>query len=202
LPRGLRRGDGRPSSVTWRACRGSGPMRCRPRTVASTWRGSGRARFRWRSCGTCLLAAIDAEHRDHDLPGRHRRRPGCALDDGSLTRVPDNPGEPPGVRGRAGTADDSSPHPQLRVPVPSRARSARASRRRAGGTPSSASAPLRINIAILGPARDRRRVRAELTRSFTSEGATIRLHRSTYLLARGRDHARRPGPRRGHHRKS
>jgi hypothetical protein len=60
-----------------------------------------------------LLAAIDAEHRDHD----YRAVTVADLDahaiDGSLTRVPDTPANREAF-GSAGTSDDSSPYPQLR----------------------------------------------------------------------------------------
>jgi hypothetical protein len=81
-------------------------------TVVSTWRdalGPGPLeRLR-----DMLLAAIDAEHRDHD----YRAVTVADLDahsiDGSLTRVPDTPANREAF-GSAGTADDSSPYPQLR----------------------------------------------------------------------------------------
>jgi hypothetical protein len=60
-----------------------------------------------------LLAGIDAEHREHD----HRAVTVGDLDtgsiDGSLTRVPDSDANRE-AHGSAGTADDSSPCPQLR----------------------------------------------------------------------------------------
>ena len=81
-------------------------------TVVSTWRdalGPGPLeRLR-----DMLLAAIDTEHRDHD----YRAVTVADLDahsiDGSLTRVPDTPANREAF-GSAGTANDSSPYPQLR----------------------------------------------------------------------------------------
>ena len=59
------------------------------------------------------LAGIDAGHRDHDwravLVGALEV---CSID-GSLTRVPDTPGNR-GAFGSAGTADGSAPYPQVR----------------------------------------------------------------------------------------
>ena len=59
------------------------------------------------------LAGIDAEHRDHDwravLAGALEV---CSID-GSLTRVPDTPGNRDAF-GSAGTADGSAPYPQVR----------------------------------------------------------------------------------------
>jgi hypothetical protein len=81
-------------------------------TVASTWReavGPGPLQ----ELRDMLLAAIDAEHRDHD----YRAVTVGDLDvysiDGSLTRVPDTPANREAF-GPAGTADDSAPYPQLR----------------------------------------------------------------------------------------
>jgi len=81
-------------------------------TVASTWReavGPGPLQ----ELRDMLLAAIDAEHRDHD----YRAVTVGDLDvysiDGSLTRVPDTPANREAF-GSAGTADDSAPYPQLR----------------------------------------------------------------------------------------
>ena len=64
-----------------------------------------------------LLAAVDAEHRDHDY------RAVCVGDsghelylgsiDGSVTRVPDTPANREAF-GSTGTADDSAPYPQVR----------------------------------------------------------------------------------------
>jgi hypothetical protein len=81
-------------------------------TVASAWREAigpePLERLR-----DMLLAAIDGEHRDHD----YRAVAVGDLDvysiDGSLTRVPDTPANREAF-GSAGTADDSSPYPQLR----------------------------------------------------------------------------------------
>ena len=64
-----------------------------------------------------LLAAVDAEHRDHDYravrvgdSGRELQL--CSID-GSVTRVPDTPANREAF-GSTGTADDSAPYPQVR----------------------------------------------------------------------------------------
>jgi len=81
-------------------------------TVVSAWRAAAGPEPLER-LRDMLLAAIDAEHRDHD----YRAVTVGDLDvysiDGSLTRVPDNPANREAF-GSAGTADDSSPYPQLR----------------------------------------------------------------------------------------
>src|ERR1039457_4473198 len=88
------------------------PYRVATATVACTWRealGPGPAE----QLRDMLLAGIAAEHREHD----HRAVTGGDLDtgsiDGSLTRVPDSDANRE-AHGSAGTADDSSPCPQLR----------------------------------------------------------------------------------------
>ncbi|MFZ0191651.1 MAG: hypothetical protein WAL72_32430 [Streptosporangiaceae bacterium] len=64
-----------------------------------------------------LLAAVGAEHRDHDYravrvgDSGHELRLGSI--DGSVTRVPDTPANRRAF-GSAGTADDSAPYPQVR----------------------------------------------------------------------------------------
>jgi hypothetical protein len=64
-----------------------------------------------------LLAAVRAEHRDHDYRAVCVGEPGHELRlgsiDGSVTRVPDTPANREAF-GPAGTADDSSPYPQVR----------------------------------------------------------------------------------------
>ena len=75
--------------------------------------GRARARRRWSSCGTWLLAGIDAEHREHDYRAVTVGDLDVGSIDGSLTRVPDTPANRQAF-GSAGTADDSSPYPQLR----------------------------------------------------------------------------------------
>jgi hypothetical protein len=59
------------------------------------------------------LAAIDAERRDHDYRAVTVGNLDVGSIDGSLTRVPDTPANREAF-GSAGTADDSSPYPQLR----------------------------------------------------------------------------------------
>jgi hypothetical protein len=81
-------------------------------TVASTWReavGPGPLE----ELRDLLLAAIDAEHRDHDYRAVTVGDLDAHSIDGSLTRVPDTPANRQAF-GSAGTADDSSPYPQLR----------------------------------------------------------------------------------------
>ena len=64
-----------------------------------------------------LLAAVGAEHRDHDYRAVFVGEPGHELRlgsiDGSVTRVPDTPANREAF-GPAGTADDSAPYPQVR----------------------------------------------------------------------------------------
>jgi hypothetical protein len=60
-----------------------------------------------------VLAGLDAEHREHDYRAvRVGDLDVCSID-GSLTRVPDS-GANREAYGSAGTADDSSPYPQVR----------------------------------------------------------------------------------------
>ena len=60
-----------------------------------------------------VLAGLDAEHREHDYRAvRAGDLDVCSID-GSLTRVPDS-GANREAYGSAGTADDSSPYPQVR----------------------------------------------------------------------------------------
>ena len=64
-----------------------------------------------------LLAAVDAEHRDHDyravrVGASGRELQLCSID-GSVTRVPDTPANREAF-GSTGTADDSAPYPQVR----------------------------------------------------------------------------------------
>ena len=81
-------------------------------TVVSAWRdalGAGPLeRLR-----DLLLAAIDTEHGDHDYRAVTVGDLDVYAIDGSLTRVPDTPANREAF-GSAGTADDSSPYPQLR----------------------------------------------------------------------------------------
>jgi hypothetical protein len=64
-----------------------------------------------------LLAAVGAEHRDHDYRAVHVGGSGHELRlgsiDGSVTRVPDTPANREAF-GSTGTADDSAPYPQVR----------------------------------------------------------------------------------------
>ncbi|MGH3125810.1 MAG: hypothetical protein ACRDND_32945, partial [Streptosporangiaceae bacterium] len=81
-------------------------------TVFSTWReavGPGPLQ----ELRDLLLAAIDAEHRGNDYRAVTIGDLDACSIDGSLTRVPDTPANREAF-GSAGTADDSSPYPQLR----------------------------------------------------------------------------------------
>ena len=81
-------------------------------TVATTWRdalGPGPLE----KLRDMLLAAIGAEHDDHDYRAVQVGDLDVCSIDGSLTRVPDTPANRQAY-GSAGTADDSSPYPQLR----------------------------------------------------------------------------------------
>ncbi len=60
-----------------------------------------------------VLAGADAEHRGHDYRAVTVGDLDACSADGSLTRVPDTPANRQAF-GSAGTADDSSPYPQLR----------------------------------------------------------------------------------------
>ena len=81
-------------------------------TVASTWRdavGPGPLQ----ELRDLVLAGVDAEHREHDFRAVMVGDLDVCSIDGSLTRVPDTPANRQAF-GSAGTADDSSPYPQLR----------------------------------------------------------------------------------------
>ncbi len=81
-------------------------------TVASTWReATGPQPLE--ELRDRLLAGIDAEHRDHDWRAVTVGDLDVFSIDGSLTRAPDTPANRQAF-GSAGTADDSSPYPQLR----------------------------------------------------------------------------------------
>ena len=81
-------------------------------TVASTWRDA-LGPVPLEQLRDLLLAGIDAEHRDHDYRAVTVGNLDVGSIDGSLTRVPDTPANREAF-GSAGTADDSSPYPQLR----------------------------------------------------------------------------------------
>jgi hypothetical protein len=81
-------------------------------TVASTWRDA-LGPVPLEELRDLLLAGIDAEHRDHDYRAVTVGDLDAHSIDGSLTRVPDTPANREAF-GSAGTADDSSPYPQLR----------------------------------------------------------------------------------------
>jgi hypothetical protein len=81
-------------------------------TVATTWREAigpqPLEHLRER-----LLAAVDAEHHDHDYRAVHVGDLDVCAVDGSLLRTPDTPGNREAY-GSAGTNNDSAPYPQLR----------------------------------------------------------------------------------------
>jgi hypothetical protein len=81
-------------------------------TVASAWRQAAGPEP-LEELRDMLLAAIDAGHRDHDYRAVTIGDLEAHSIDGSLTRVPDTPANRQAL-GPAGTADDSSPYPQLR----------------------------------------------------------------------------------------
>ena len=81
-------------------------------TVASTWRDA-LGPVPLEQLRDLLLGGIDAEHRDHDYRAVTVGNLDLGSIDGSLTRVPDTPANREAF-GSAGTADDSSPYPQLR----------------------------------------------------------------------------------------
>jgi hypothetical protein len=88
------------------------PYRLPTATVASAWRealGPGPLQ----QLRDLALAGIDAEHREHDWRAVTAGDLDTCSIDGSLTRVPDT-GANREALGSAGTADDSSPYPQLR----------------------------------------------------------------------------------------
>ena len=88
------------------------PYRLPTATVASTWREAIGAQP-LEELRDRLLAGIDAEHRAHDYRAVTVGDLDACSIDGSLTRVPDTPANRQAF-GSAGTADDSSPYPQLR----------------------------------------------------------------------------------------
>jgi hypothetical protein len=88
------------------------PFRVPTATVASTWREAlGPAPLE--ELRDMVLAGIDAEHREHDYRAVRAGNLDVGSIDGSLTRVPDTLGNREAF-GSAGTADGSSPYPQLR----------------------------------------------------------------------------------------
>jgi len=88
------------------------PYRVPAAAAACTWREApGPAPLERLRVG--LLAGIDGEHREHDWRAVTVGDLEAGSIDGSLIRVPDSPANRTGF-GSAGTADDSSPYPQLR----------------------------------------------------------------------------------------
>ena len=81
-------------------------------TVASTWREA-LGPEPLEELRDMVLAGVGAEHREHDYRAVRAGDLDVGSIDGSLTRVPDTPGNREAF-GSAGTADDSSPYPQLR----------------------------------------------------------------------------------------
>ena len=88
------------------------PYRVPTAAVACTWREAlGPAPLE--RLRDMVLARIDGEHRAHDYRAVTVGDLEVGSIDGSLVRVPDTPANRQAF-GSAGTADDSSPHPQLR----------------------------------------------------------------------------------------
>ena len=88
------------------------PYRVPAAAAACTWREApGPAPLERLRVG--LLAGIDGEHREHDWRAVTVGDLEAGSIDGSLIRVPDSPANRAAF-GSAGTADDSSPFPQLR----------------------------------------------------------------------------------------
>ena len=88
------------------------PCRVPTAAVACTWREAlGPAPLE--RLRDLALAGVDGEHRSHDYRAVTAGDLEIGSIDGSLIRVPDSPANR-GAFGSAGTADDSSPFPQLR----------------------------------------------------------------------------------------
>src|SRR5262249_22775448 len=81
-------------------------------TVLSTWRAAIGAEPTDR-LQQMVLAAVHAEHVEHDLRAVHVRDLRVGAIDGSVTRMPDTPGTR-AEYGSAGPRDDTAPYPQLR----------------------------------------------------------------------------------------
>jgi hypothetical protein len=95
------------AAVPWRR-----PWAAPVPAVISAWREAvGPEPLEW--LRDMLLAGIDAEHRVHDYRAVTVGDLDVYSADGCLTRVPDTPANRDAF-GSAGTADDSSPYPQLR----------------------------------------------------------------------------------------
>ena len=85
-------------------------------TVLATWRDAAGPEP-VRRLQDMVLAASDAEYREHDYRAIEIGDLHLGSIDGSVTRMPDTPGNRAEF-GSAGTADDSAPYPQLRgLPV-------------------------------------------------------------------------------------
>ena len=85
-------------------------------TVLATWRDAAGAEPVLR-LQDMVLAASDAEHQEHDYRAIEIGDLHLGSIDGSVTRMPDTPGNRAEF-GSSGTADDSAPYPQLRdLPV-------------------------------------------------------------------------------------
>jgi len=85
-------------------------------TVLATWRDAAGPEPVLR-LQDMVLAASDAEHREHDYRAIEIGDLHLGSIDGSVTRMPDTPGNRAEF-GSSGTADDSAPYPQLRdLPV-------------------------------------------------------------------------------------
>jgi len=90
-------------------------------TVFSAWReAAGPAPLE--QLRDMVLAAADAEHRDHDYRVIEVGDLELGAIDGSVTRMPDTPANRAAYQSAAGTGDDAAPYPQLRdLPVTSAA---------------------------------------------------------------------------------
>jgi hypothetical protein len=85
-------------------------------TVLATWREAAGPEPALR-LQDMVLKASDAEHQEHDYRAIQAGDLRLGSVDGSVTRMPDTPGNRAAF-GSAGTADDSAPYPQLRdLPV-------------------------------------------------------------------------------------
>jgi Insertion element 4 transposase N-terminal len=88
------------------------PYRVPSPTVLSRWRAAIGAEPTER-LQQMVLAAAHAEHQDHDLRAVFVGQLRVGAIDGSVTRMPDTPGNR-GEFGSVGTKDDTAPYPQLR----------------------------------------------------------------------------------------
>ncbi|HEY3033899.1 MAG TPA: hypothetical protein VGJ54_04475, partial [Streptosporangiaceae bacterium] len=88
------------------------PFQVPTATVLSTWRDAAGPEPAWQLQGL-VLAATAAEHDAHDYRIADMGDLRLGAIDGSVTRMPDTPGNR-AAYGSTGTGDDSAPYPQLR----------------------------------------------------------------------------------------